>query len=341
MKLSRVCLLAAACSLLLTSDGLTSNGQPSASLSSNADGPIVNATAELLEIGVASNLAGVKSSDAAAATPGELKIVSYNIRYRVGEDLQRLIALLKTDAEIGGASVIGLQEVDRSKKRTKFTNTVRLMAEALGMHYVWAAPPPPRPKETAKTKAVKNVKKDKKDKDDDDDDDDDDESKEEETGVAILSRYPLSDVSRLVLAHEGPNRRRRAAVGATVRMGREEVRFYSVHAETRMPVERKVEHWRTVLEDLSQHARLRRVVVVGDFNTIKEKDVRAARKLFTDAGFVTPFEDEHATFKVVFFDFKLDWIWLRGLQPVSHGIDKSIGLSDHWPLWVTVKFSAE
>ncbi|HEX5708833.1 MAG TPA: endonuclease/exonuclease/phosphatase family protein, partial [Pyrinomonadaceae bacterium] len=275
---------------------------------------------------------------------------SYNIRYRSGRDLERLIALLKADDEIGGASIIGLQEVDRSKKRTKFTNTVRVMAEALGMHYVWAAPPNPRPKDDAKTdagaKPVKNRKREDKDddKDDDDDDDDgddddDDGSKEEETGVAILSRYPLSDVSRLVLAHEGPNRRRRAAVGATVRVGSEEVRFYSVHAETRMPVERKVEHWRTVLEDLSQHARLRRVVVVGDFNTIKEKDVRAARKLFTDAGFATPFEDDRATFKVVFFDFKLDWIWLRGFESVAYGIDKSIGLSDHWPLWVKVKLN--
>ncbi|HYN86300.1 MAG TPA: endonuclease/exonuclease/phosphatase family protein [Pyrinomonadaceae bacterium] len=331
MKLRHACLFLAACSLLLAPGGLTS-----ATLSSHADGPVVTATAELLETGSASKLAAERASAEGVATPTELKFVSYNIRYRHGEDLQRLIALLKTDAEIGGASVIGLQEVDRSKKRTKFTNTARVLAEALGMHYVWAAPPNARPKDAAKTKAVKNVKKD----DDDGDDDNGGGSKEEEeTGVAILSRYPLSDVSRLVLAHEGPNRRRRAAVGATVRVGREEVRFYSVHAETRMPVERKVEHWRTVLEDLAQHARLRRVAVVGDFNTIKGKDVAAARKLFTDAGFVTPFEDDRATFKVVFFDFKLDWIWLRGLRPVAHGIDKSIGLSDHWPLWVTVKLS--
>jgi endonuclease/exonuclease/phosphatase (EEP) superfamily protein YafD len=115
------------------------------------------------------------------------------------------------------------------------------------------------------------------------------------------------------------------------------VRFYSVHAETRMPVERKVEHWRVVLEDLRRHPQIKHVVVVGDFNTIKGKDVRAARKLFTEAGFATPFRDEDATFKVVFFDFKLDWVWLRGLTPAAHGIDKKVGLSDHWPLWVRAR----
>ena len=38
---------------------------------------------------------------------------------------------------------------------------------------------------------------------------------------------------------------------------------------------------------------------------------------------------------------KLDWIWLRGLQGTSHGIDEKICLSDHWPLWTTVQLPAE
>ncbi|HEX7175379.1 MAG TPA: endonuclease/exonuclease/phosphatase family protein [Pyrinomonadaceae bacterium] len=267
------------------------------------------ADASLLEVGSARKLV------APPAEPAEIKIVSYNIRYRDGEDLQELIRLLKDDPEIGGAALIGLQEVDRNKERTGRANTPRLLAEALGMHYAWAAPPPP-PKDGAKPPK---------------------KEPEEETGVAILSPYPLSDVERLVLPHEGPNRRRRAGIGATVRIGRDDVRFYSVHAETRMPVEKKVDHWRIVLDDLRRHPKIQHVVVTGDFNTIKDKDVRAARKLFTEAGFATPFRDEDATFKVVFFDFKLDWVWLRGLTSAGHGIDKKVGLSDHWPLWVRAR----
>ena len=254
----------------------------------------------LLEVGSA-----VKVSQPSAA-PVELKVVSYNMRWRGGEDLRELIELLRTDAEIGGAAIIGLQEVDRKKKRTDFTNTARVIAEALGMHYAWAAPP-------AK------------------------QGEEEETGVAILSPHELKDVTRRVLPHEGPGKRRRAAVGATVMVGETPVRVYSVHAETRIPLAKKVEQWGAVLEDLKRHPQASRAVVVGDFNTIKGKDVKAARKLFTDSGFETPFPDNLSTWRTLIFKLKLDWLWLRGFEAGEFGIDKQVKLSDHWPLWVELK----
>ncbi len=270
-----------------------------------------NDDAALLEVGGASKLV------AATSAPTELKLVSYNMRYRAGEDLREMIELLRRDPEIGGAAIIGLQEVDRNKKRTRHTNTARTMAEALEMNYVWAAPPNPRPQEGR----PRNKK----------------EVEEEETGVAILSPYPLTDVVRIVLRHEGPNRRRRAAIGATAHVGDARIRVYSVHAETRMPVEKKVEHWGAVLEDLKRHPKIEHAVVLGDLNTIKGKDVRSARRLFTEAGFHTPFSDDEETFKVMFFEFKLDWIWLRGLVAGDYGIDEKIELSDHWPLWAKVR----
>jgi endonuclease/exonuclease/phosphatase family metal-dependent hydrolase len=255
----------------------------------------------LLEVG--GELKGPAERDA----PESLKVVSYNIRWRGGEELQQLIKLLREDPEIGGAQVIGLQEVDRNKKRTGNANTARQMADALGMRYAWAAPP------------------------------DSDGDGEEETGVALLSSYPLSDVERVVLEGEGPEGRRRVAVGATLRVGRVSLRVYSVHAETRMPVEKKVGHWRTVLEDLKRFPEVGGAIILGDFNTLKQKDVNAARKLFADAGFTTPFPDDKTTWKTLIVELKLDWLWLRGLDTTSFGIDKSVDLSDHWPLWAKVK----
>jgi endonuclease/exonuclease/phosphatase family metal-dependent hydrolase len=260
----------------------------------------------LLEVG-----GELKKAVADARAPESLKVVSYNIRWRGGEDLQQLIKLLREDPEIGGAQVIGLQEVDRNKKRTGNVNTARQIADALGMRYAWAAPP------------------------------DTDGDGEEETGVALLSSFPLSDVERVVLEGEGPEGRRRVAVGATVSVGRVPLRVYSVHAETRMPVEKKVGHWRTVLEDLKRFPEVRGAIVLGDFNTLKQKDVTAARKLFTDAGFTTPFADDKTTWKTFIVELKLDWLWLRGLDSASFGIDKSIDLSDHWPLWAKVKLSRQ
>ena len=73
------------------------------------------------------------------SAPAEIKLISYNIRWRSGDELREMIELLKHDPEIGKAQIIGLQEVDRNKKRTGNTNTARLIAEELGMYYAWAA----------------------------------------------------------------------------------------------------------------------------------------------------------------------------------------------------------
>ena len=243
--------------------------------------------------------------------PGpDIKIVSYNIRWRSGDDLQRLAEFLKDDSEIGEALIIGLQEVDRNKKRTGKENTAEVLASALGMYYAWAAPPSP-----------KTVK-------------------EEETGVAILSAYPLTDTRRLVLPHDGPGGRRRAALGATVRIGPTNVRVYSVHSENRIPIDCKLQQMKAVLNDLGRYDKQMPAIVMGDLNTWEPAAVAETFKLFAAAGFHTPFDDQPTFYRRALFipiDLKLDWIWLRNLEATSNGIDRAIKLSDHFPLWLNVR----
>jgi endonuclease/exonuclease/phosphatase family metal-dependent hydrolase len=265
--------------------------------------------ARLLETGNAPKARGATTTPATA----EIKIVTYNMRWRGGEELRAITRLLRDDPFLGGADIVGLQEVDRRRKRSGSVDAARQMAEELGLNFAWAAAPNDGTRRG------------------------DREAGEDETGVAILSPHPLSDVTRLVLPHPGPNCQRRAALGATVRIGDRSLRVYSVHAETRIPVGRKVEQWRAILDDLKSHAEVSRVVVLGDFNTIKEKDVNAARKLFTDAGFATPFGDDEMTWETFIVALKLDWLWLRGLQPTAHGIRRSVTYSDHFPLWLKAK----
>src|SRR5690242_17314504 len=68
-----------------------------------------------------------------ASAPSEIKVVSYNIRWRSGEELKLLTKLLMEDPEVGGASILGLQEVDRRKKRSGNANTAKIIADRLGM----------------------------------------------------------------------------------------------------------------------------------------------------------------------------------------------------------------
>ena len=241
---------------------------------------------------------------------GEFRVVSYNIRWRSGDDLRKLIQLFREDAEIGNATVLALQEVDRNKKRSGRTNTAKLLAEELGLYYAWAAPP------TAKL------------------------DQEEETGVAILSIYPLTKIHRIVLPNEGPNHRRRVALGASIKMGNIEVRVYSAHAETRISMTKKLEQMNALLLDLKQHAPNSPAVIMGDLNTWQRDAGRKTTKLFTDAGFVTPFGGQSTFLRKVFFvpiNLRLDWIWIRGLEPTGYGIDRTITISDHFPLWTTLK----
>ncbi|HEV2827436.1 MAG TPA: endonuclease/exonuclease/phosphatase family protein [Pyrinomonadaceae bacterium] len=238
-----------------------------------------------------------------------LKVVSYNIRWRGGDDLRKLAALLKDDPEIGGAAILGLQEVDRKKKRSGNKNNAAILAEELGMYYAWAAPPVVESEE------------------------------EEETGVQILSAYPLTDVRRLLLPHEGPGGRRRVALGATVRIGKTDIRVYSVHAETRLPVNCKLDQMKAVLADLACYSSDMPAVVLGDLNTWEPATISKTFELFAAAKFHTPFDEQPTFLRRVLFvpiELKLDWIWLRNLSASSHGIDQTVTLSDHWPLWVTL-----
>ncbi|HET7288386.1 MAG TPA: endonuclease/exonuclease/phosphatase family protein [Pyrinomonadaceae bacterium] len=262
------------------------------------------ADVDLLESGKAANVRQQTSS------PAEIKTISYNIRWRSGDDLKTLIKLFQTDPEIGNAHILALQEVDRRKKRSGNNNTARMIADELGMHYVWAAPPAPKPTD------------------------------EEETGVAILSVYPLLDVERIVLPHKGPNGRRRVALGATVEIDNQRWRVYSAHSETRIAVSKKLEQFKAVLDDLAKYPANMPAIIMGDLNTWEPSADGKTSKFFLDAGLKTPFGGE-ATFKrrVLFvpLELKLDWVWLRGLEAASFGIDRKIEVSDHFPLWTNLK----
>jgi endonuclease/exonuclease/phosphatase family metal-dependent hydrolase len=244
------------------------------------------------------------------SVPAEIKVLSYNIRWRSGDDLKDMIKLFKDDPEIGGASILALQEVDRHKKRTSYNNTAKMIADELGLHYVWAAPPAAKPAD------------------------------EEETGVAILSVYPLTDVKRIVLPHPGPGRRRRVALGATVEIANRKWRIYSAHAETRIRFGKKLEQFKALLDDLSHYPANTPTIIMGDLNTWEPNAYDQVTKLFSDAGLKTPFDGKKTFKRRILFvplELKLDWVWLRGLDASSCGIDREIEISDHYPLWTNVR----
>ena len=295
--------------------------QAPASAAADKDGAhVAGENARLTEVGgkCAQLISGAPVSGECAETtqsaPARLKIVSYNIRWRSGDELRSIITALKTDAAIGGAQIIGLQEVDRARSRSLNTNTARVIATELGMNYAWAAPALP---------VRKNEKRDAPD------------AREEETGVALISPFPLTDVVRLILPRAGPGGRRRAAIGATVNINGRSVRVYSVHAETRVSADERTEQLTHVLDDLARRLADVPAVVLGDFNTWQPASKRGIIELFTGRDFATPFPPGEPTFRHRLVRLRLDWVWLRGFAPAtSHGIARHLKVSDHYPLWL-------
>lgn len=263
----------------------------------------------LLESGAAHRIVETKLRD-------ELLFVSYNIRWRSGRELEQIISWLK-ERRGSAPMIVALQEVDRAKARSNRVNNAKQIADALGMYYVWTAPAPAG--------------------------DDKPNVAEEESGVELLSPYPLTDVTRIVLPNRGPGGRQRIAIGATLKIGETSLRVYSVHSETRLPVGKKIEQLRAVLTDLDRFPKTMPAAVLGDFNTWELPAVQGIRQVFIEAGFTTALPDDESTFyrKALMFDvkLKLDWIWLRGFTPQGYGIDRKLTVSDHFPLWTAATLS--
>jgi endonuclease/exonuclease/phosphatase family metal-dependent hydrolase len=238
-------------------------------------------------------------------SPERIRVLSYNIRWRGGEQLRKLLADVNAPA-IRGATLLGLQEVDRDKARTFNANTAREIAESLAMNYAWAAPPTTPGS---------------------------DPPDEEETGVEILSAYPMSEITPLVLPEPGPKGRLRAAVGATVTIGDQRLRFYSVHAETQLTSKRRQLQLAAVLRDLEMHPDADAAIVTGDLNTALLPSKIGTRKQFKQAGFTDPFFLLEPTFYKG-FPLRLDWVLLRGARVLEHGVYRKAWQSDHWPIWV-------
>jgi endonuclease/exonuclease/phosphatase family metal-dependent hydrolase len=162
-------------------------------------------------------------------------------------------------------------------------------------------------------------------------------------GVAILSRWPLAEVEVIELPYRGVvvNSARRIAVAATAMTADGPVRVYAVHLDNRITPAARVAQLAPVLE----HSRgwPGPVVIGGDVNTSPfswlgnlvpvptggQDD--AVEDAVRRAGLSTPVADSGPTSQ--WLSMRLDGIYTRGVAVVDFGVDHSVRISDHLPLW--------
>jgi endonuclease/exonuclease/phosphatase family metal-dependent hydrolase len=164
-------------------------------------------------------------------------------------------------------------------------------------------------------------------------------------GLAIFSRFPLESASVHPLNHFqlAFRSRCRIALAATVRTPGGPIRLVNVHLDTRINSKSRVAQLGPALGAAGPFNGPR--AIGGDFNTMDirwvgsiwplpylQRQSGAVRKMMSEHGFSTPFGDTPATFRALGLPLKLDWIYLRDLEPLKWGVDR-LDLTDHRGVW--------
>ncbi|HJT30298.1 MAG TPA: endonuclease/exonuclease/phosphatase family protein [Pyrinomonadaceae bacterium] len=274
-------------------------------------------------------------------------IASYNIRYARGPylisgGLRRKMGLMSlsgrpehVNRQISTAAraftdgtllprvdVLALQEADMRTKRTGGHHVAEELAAELGMHWAYEAAGIPR--------GVKPVKRqwwlDFEEPIDLHDSGD--------TGVALLSRLPLRDVTRIDLPWQECQWRPRLAIAATITVGTQDVRIFNAHVDPHAAVDGQLAQLEAIATQTE--ATTLPTIVLGDFNTLSRQKCIETREFLEARGYTTPFPTGTATWRTTVLKMHADWIFVRGVKIERWGVAKPLNVSDHWPIWAEV-----
>ena len=139
-----------------------------------------------------------------------------------------------------------------------------------------------------------------------------------DTGVALLSRLPLSDVTRIDLPwHECPWRPR-LAMAATISVGPNQIRLFNAHVDPHMAVGGQLAQ----LEVIAEQAEAATVptIILGDFNTLSRQKCIDTREFLEARGYTTPYPTGTATWRGAGLRMHADWIFTRGVKIERWGV---------------------
>jgi endonuclease/exonuclease/phosphatase family metal-dependent hydrolase len=277
-----------------------------------------------------------------------LILASYNIRYAVGSHLissgllrkvgynfprpraEAVARNIQTAARgfsdnvlLPPPDILALQEADKETGRAGRLHVAARLAEELRLPYVHVGAGIPRGVEPKQREWWLNFEEQIALHDSGD------------TGVALLSRLPLEEITRIDLPWHDCAWRPRLAMGVTIQFGEERLRFFNVHIDPHGPLDNQHQQTEAVLEQAQPHDGP--CVILGDFNTLSKQKAVEIRKLMESRGYTTPFQTGAATWRGAGLRFHADWIFVRGVRAVRSGVGKPLSVSDHWPVWAEIE----
>lgn len=155
-----------------------------------------------------------------------------------------------------------------------------------------------------------------------------------DTGVALISRHRLIDVTRIDLPWQKCPWRPRLAMSATIPLGKKAVRIINVHVDPHAASDGQLQQ----LEVLAAHGEAVKgpVIILGDFNTLSKAKCIDTRRFLEARGYITPFRTGTATWRGSGLRLHADWIFTRDIAVKNYGVTRPLNSSDHWPVWAEV-----
>lgn len=160
-----------------------------------------------------------------------------------------------------------------------------------------------------------------------------------DTGVALLSRLPFSDVKRIDLPWHECAWRPRLAMGATISAGGRALRIYNAHVDPHAAVGGQLEQLETLVAEANSYAGP--TLILGDFNTLSKKKVLETRRFLESQGYATSFPSGTPTWRGAGLRLHADWIFSRSAKIKRWGVIRPLDVSDHWPIWAEVDLEPE
>jgi endonuclease/exonuclease/phosphatase family metal-dependent hydrolase len=277
----------------------------------------------------------------------KLVVASYNIRYAVGRFLisggllrkvkipgsrRRATEVAENIRTAAGAfsegtllplvDVLALQEADKQTQRAGEHHVARELAQALQMAWIHMPAGIPRGQQPKARQWWLDFEEPIGLYDQGD------------TGVAMLSRLKLSDVTRIDLPWKECPWRPRLAMAATVSVGPRQLRIVNAHVDPHAAVGGQLEQLEVLVEQAESFNGP--TLIMGDFNTLSKQKVLETRNLLESHGYATPFPSGTPTWRGAGIRLHADWIFGRGVTITKWGVARPLNVSDHWPIWAEV-----
>ena len=296
---------------------------------------------------------GIEIGNPGSAAPDEstsqsrLVLASYNVRYAVGSHLipsglLRKVGInlprprpdavgrnIKTAARVFSDDVLlprpdilALQEADKETGRAGGQHVAAKLAEEMGVHFVHVGAGIPRGIAPEQREWWLNFEEQIALHDPGD------------TGVALLSRVPLDDITRIDLPWHRCAWRPRLAMAATIELAGRQVRLFNVHVDPHGALDNQHQQVEALLEHAGQYEGPS--LIVGDFNTLSRQKAVEIRRLMESRGYSTPFPTGTPTWRGAGLRFHADWIFVNGLSVKRWGVVRPLNVSDHWPIWAEI-----